>query len=93
MPVGEKDNKNSRLDGPPRVISLGFNVSDGKLLGPMDLFDDVAYDNTRKLAGDIANYMRGHGPFEPHRLGEEDMEYTNLPKILEKFKHRFEKLD
>ena len=37
--------------------------------------------------------MRRHGPFEPHRLGEEDMEYTNLPKILEKFKNRFKNID
>ena len=93
MPVGLKDARNSRLDGPPRVIGLGFNISDGKLLGPEDHFNDIAYDYTRKQAQEIAEYMRRHGPFEPHRLGEEDMEYTNLPKILEKFKNRFQKID
>ncbi len=92
MPVSELDARNSRLDGPPRVIALGFNISDGNLVGPQDLFADIAYDYTRKQAQEIAEYMRRHGPFEPHRLGEEDMEYTNLPKILEKFKHRFEKI-
>ena len=92
MPVGEMDAKNSRLDGPPRVIALGFNISDGNLLGPIDLFNDIAYDYTRMQAQKVAEYMRRHGPFEPHRLGEEDMEYTNLPKILDKFKSRFEKI-
>ena len=93
MPVAEIDAKCTRLDGPSRVIALGFNISDGNLLGPIDLFNDVAFDETRKKAQKIAEYMRRHGPFEPHRLGEEDMEYTNLPKILEKFKNRFKNID
>jgi fructose 1,6-bisphosphate aldolase/phosphatase len=28
--------------------------------------------------------MRQHGPFEPHRLGLNDMEYTTLPQVLDK---------
>ena len=34
--------------------------------------------------------MRRHGPFEPHRLGPEEMEYTTMPHIMEKLKDRFE---
>jgi fructose 1,6-bisphosphate aldolase/phosphatase len=30
------------------------------------------------------------GEFEPARLGKEAMEYTTLPKVLEKLKDRFE---
>ena len=82
----------SRLDGPPRVVALGFQLANGHLVGPLDIFKDPSYDYTRAKANDIAEYMRRHGPFEPHRLPEEDMEYTNLPKLQEKFKDRFKKI-
>ena len=38
----------------------------------------------------VANYMRRHGPFEPHRLPSDEMEYTSLPGVLEKLEDRFE---
>ncbi len=89
MPVGLKDAKCTRFDGPPRIVALGFNVSKGRLIGPADLFDDPAFDETRRLAQTIAEYIRRHGPFMPHRLGPEEMEYTTLPEVLEKLKDRF----
>ncbi|MEM4528084.1 MAG: fructose-1,6-bisphosphate aldolase/phosphatase [Desulfurococcaceae archaeon] len=89
MPVPLRYAKTTRFDGPPRLIALGWNISHGKLIGPVDLFDDVAFDETRKLAQFIADYMRRHGPFMPHRLGPEEMEYTTLPMVLEKIKDRF----
>ncbi|MBW3000103.1 fructose-1,6-bisphosphatase [Candidatus Woesearchaeota archaeon] len=92
MPVSQKDAKCTRFDGPPRVLALGFQLADGKLIGPVDMFDDPAYNPARKQAADIADYMRRHGPFEPHRLPLEDMEYTTLPHVLEKLKDRFEKI-
>ncbi|MEM2200062.1 MAG: fructose 1,6-bisphosphatase, partial [Thermoplasmata archaeon] len=92
MPVGLKDAKCTRFDGPPRVAALGFQLSEGMLVGPVDLFDDPAFDNARKTANEIADYMRRHGPFEPHRLPLEEMEYTTLPKVMEKLKNRFEKI-
>jgi fructose 1,6-bisphosphate aldolase/phosphatase len=82
MPVAFKDAIPSRFDGPPRVIAAGYQLSDGKLLGPMDMFADVAFDEVRKEANRVANYMRRHGPFEPHRLGLHDMEYTTLPQVM-----------
>ncbi len=90
MPVGLKDAKCTRFDGPPRVVALGFQVHNGELVGPTDLFDDVAFDETRRLAQQIADYLRRHGPFMPHRLGPEEMEYTTLPQVLERLKDRFE---
>jgi fructose 1,6-bisphosphate aldolase/phosphatase len=90
MPVGLKDAKCTRFDGPPRVVALGFQIKNGELIGPADLFDDVAFDETRRLAQQIADYLRRHGPFMPHRLGPEEMEYTTLPQVLEKLKDRFE---
>jgi len=89
MPVGVKDSRCTRFDGPPRVIGLGFQVSNGMLLGPVDMFEDVAFDISRKRAMKAADYLRQHGPFMPHRLHESDMEYTTLPLVLKKLKNRF----
>lgn len=93
IPVPLKYAKVTRFDGPPRVIALGWNVSRGKLIGPVDLFDDVAFDETRRIAQLVAEYMRRHGPFMPHRLGPEEMEYTTLPDVMEKLKDRFVKAE
>lgn len=93
MPVSVEDPQNrvSRFDGPPRVVGLGFQVSDAKLIGPVDIFADPAFDRSRETANVVADYMRQHGPFMPHRLGPEEMEYTTLPEVLRKLKDRFKK--
>jgi fructose 1,6-bisphosphate aldolase/phosphatase len=93
MPVSQRDAKTTRFDGPPRIIALGFNIKDGKLVGPSDLFDDPAFDEARRTANIIADYMRRHGPFMPHRLGPEEMEYTTLPEVLKKLSGRARKLE
>jgi fructose 1,6-bisphosphate aldolase/phosphatase len=92
MPVPFHHSKCTRFDGPPRCIAAGFQLADGKLIGPVDLFDDPAFDYTRAKAMEITEYMRRHGPFEPHRLPSEDMEYTTLPKVLEKISDRFKEI-
>jgi len=89
MPVSERDARPTRFDGPPRIVALGFQVKDSKLIGPSDLFSDVAFDETRRMANFIADYMRRHGPFMPHRLGPEEMEYTTLPEVLKKLEGKF----
>lgn len=90
MPVGFDHAQCTRFDGPPRVIAAGFQINNGMLVGPVDMFADPAFDYTRKKAQEIAEYMRRHGAFEPHRLPMEDMEYTTLPEVLTKLKDRFE---
>jgi fructose 1,6-bisphosphate aldolase/phosphatase len=90
IPVSFSDAHCTRFDGPPRVVAAGFQISNGRLVGPADLFDDPAYDLARRKATEIADYMRAHGPFEPHRLPIEEMEYTTLPNVLKKLKGRFE---
>jgi fructose 1,6-bisphosphate aldolase/phosphatase len=89
MPVPMRYAKCTRFDGPPRVVALGFQVKNCRLVGPADLFDDPAFDGSRRLAELIADYIRRMGPFMPHRLGPEEMEYTTLPEILERLKDRF----
>jgi fructose 1,6-bisphosphate aldolase/phosphatase len=89
MPVGLRHAKVTRFDGPPRVVALGFNIKNAKLVGPADLFDDVAFDEVRRTAQFITEYMRRHGPIMPHRLGPEEMEYTTLPEVLQRLSSRF----
>jgi len=93
MPVPLSDARPSRFDGPPRVVGLGFNVKEGKLIGPSDLLGDVSFNRARMIANEIADYLRKHGPFMPHRLGPDEMEYTTLPGVLEKLKERFKEAD
>jgi fructose 1,6-bisphosphate aldolase/phosphatase len=93
MPVSVADSTPTRFDGPPRVTSLGFQLSNGKLVGPRDMFADRSFDNARQQANDIADYMRRHGPFEPHRLPLEEMEYTTMPQVAKKLEGRFTDLD
>lgn len=82
MPVSFKDAHPARFDGPPRVIAAGYQLCQGKLIGPRDLFDDPSFDEARREANRIADYMRRHGPFQPHRLHLQDMEYTTLPQVM-----------
>lgn len=89
MPVGLNYAAPTRFDGPPRVVGLGFQLSSGRLVGPQDFFADVAFDGARQMANEIASYMRGLGPFEPHRLHLEEMEYTTLPEVMTRLKGRF----
>ncbi len=57
------------------------------------MFKDKAYDYARKVVSDIANILRRQGIFEPHRLPAEEMEYTTLPKIMDKISSRFFDID
>ena len=92
MPVGFSDSTPSRFDGPPRVVAAGFQLAEGKLIGPRDMFADKSFEAAREEANVMANIMRRHGPFEPHRLPLEEMEYTTLPEVMEKLAERFEPL-
>jgi fructose 1,6-bisphosphatase len=89
MPVSVEDSTPSRFDGPPRVISAGFQLNEGKLVGPRDMFVDKSFNLARHQANEMADMMRRHGPFEPHRLPLDEMEYTTMPQVAEKLKGRF----
>ena len=92
MPVGLKDSRCTRFDGPPRVVGLGFQLSEGRLEGPSDLFADVAFDYTRKKAMQYAEMIRRQGPFMPHRLPPDEMEYTSLTQVLKSLEDKWEKV-
>jgi fructose 1,6-bisphosphate aldolase/phosphatase len=92
MPCSIPQAHPTRFDGPPRVMALGFQIVKGRLLGPVDLFDDPAFDLTRRKANEIADYLRKHGVFEPHRLPSEELEYTTLPQVIERLKGRWKRI-
>jgi fructose 1,6-bisphosphate aldolase/phosphatase len=96
MPVGLKDSKCTAFDGPPRIVALGLQVSDGKIAcdddgNPMiaDLFDDPAFALARHEAVKEGATLRRMGEFEPARLGPEEMEYTTIQQVLQKLDKRF----
>ena len=93
MPVALKDAQPSRFDGPPRVVALGFQIANGKLIGPRDMFDDPSFNNARDEANRVADYLRKHGPFEPHRLPLDEMEYTTMPAVAAKLESRWADVD
>jgi len=89
MPVPLRYAKCTRFDGPPRVICVGLQVANSKITTVEDMFDDPGFNRARKQANKIADYIRRHGPFQPHRLPDEEMEYTTLPEVLKKLKNKF----
>ena len=56
-------------------------------------FVDKAFNLARHQANEMADMMRRHDPFEPHRLPLEEMEYTTMPQVSEKLKGGFVDLD
>ncbi|HJK81526.1 MAG TPA: fructose 1,6-bisphosphatase [Methanocorpusculum sp.] len=39
------------------VVALGFSIADGKLSGPIDLFDNPAFNAARDAAGKLSGYL------------------------------------
>ena len=70
-------------------MAFGFQISN-KFEGPVDLFDDAGFDLAREKANKMADAMRRMGPFEPHRLPLEEMEYTTMPEVAKKLAPRFQ---
>ena len=91
MPVPFYEANPTRFDGPPRVIAAGFQLSNGRLIGPHDMFDDPSFDETRRRASDITDYTRRHGPFRPHRSPNSAAEIASISLVLEKLGDRFRK--
>ena len=93
MPCSMEASQPSRFDGPPRVIGMGFQLADGRLVGPRDLLGESAFDRARQTALEVADYMRRMGPFEPARLPHDEMEYTTMPGIAARLVERWRPLE
>ncbi len=63
VPVGLCDANCTRSDGPPRATCLGFQVNNGELIGPADMFNDPAFDRARSTCNELADLLRAQGPF------------------------------
>lgn len=90
MPTSVEHAHPTRFDGPPRVVALGYQLKDGHFIGPRDLFADPSFDRAREQANAAMDYFRRHGPFEPHRLSLDEMEYTTMPAAAEALTDRWE---
>jgi len=93
MPVAVCDAGCTVGDGPPRATCLGFQVSEGKLIGPADMFDDPGFDLVRSRCIELADMLGAHGPFEPHRLSLPETEYTTLPGVETQLRDRWGPLE
>jgi fructose 1,6-bisphosphate aldolase/phosphatase len=56
------------------------------------MFDDVGFDRVRARCNEVADLIRAQGPFEPHRLSLDEMEYTTLPAVEKELTKRWEPL-
>lgn len=65
MPVSICDAHTAASAGLSRVTAFGFALSNGRLIGPADLFDDPAFDQARGSAVLTAEHRRMQGPFRP----------------------------
>ncbi|MET7339379.1 fructose 1,6-bisphosphatase [Nonomuraea sp. NPDC005650] len=57
--------------------------------GPRELFADPAFDRACEQANEVMDYFRRHGPFEPHRLPLDDLEYTTMTVLRERLAGRW----
>lgn len=89
MPVSVGDATPTRFDGPPRVVALGFQLHGGRLGMPRDLLADRSFDRARATANEVMDYLRRHGPFEPHRLPLDDLEYTTMRDLEHRLADRW----
>ncbi|MQC82897.1 MAG: fructose 1,6-bisphosphatase [Chloroflexi bacterium] len=89
MPVSKRDAAPGRFDGPPRAVALGFELSGGKLGEARDLFADPSFDRAREEANRLADVLRRHGPFEPHRLPLDEEEQAELPAATARTESRW----
>lgn len=90
MPTSYEDATPARFDGPPRIIALGYQLKEGRLIGPRDMFADVSFDRARQIALELADHLRHMGPFEPHRAGLDELEYTSMPELMKRLQDRWE---
>jgi len=80
-----KEHKKITLNAPEEIYDLLISIG-----APSRYIVKAVYSRETKK---IADYMRRHGPFEPHRLPLEQMEYTTMSQVAKKLEGRFTDLD
>jgi fructose 1,6-bisphosphate aldolase/phosphatase len=56
------------------------------------MFGDPGFDEARRRSNIVADHLRHHGSFEPHRLPMDEMEYSTMSQVMEKLEGRWEEL-
>jgi len=88
MPV-KKNSSISFFDGPPVVSCLAFSVRNGKLTGPVDVFDHPYWDYVRNKVARKAEEIRRQGFSGQAMLPMTELEYTGVVETLKKLEKRF----
>ena len=73
----------------PMVSSLGFQVKNGKLCGPIDLFDDPYWDQVRKKACLKADLIREQGWSGAAMASKTELAYTAIQETMDELEKRF----
>lgn len=79
----------SFFDGPPVVTGAAFSLKDGKLTGPVDVFDHPFWDHVRERIAEKAIFIRRQGFVGPSMLPYSELEYGGIVKILEELDKKF----
>jgi fructose 1,6-bisphosphate aldolase/phosphatase len=79
----------SYFDGPPIVSCYGLCVKNGRLTGPVDLFDHPFWDCVRTRAAEKAMEIRRQGFSGAAMLPYSELEYGGIVSILNRLEARF----
>ncbi|MBI2369909.1 MAG: fructose 1,6-bisphosphatase [Deltaproteobacteria bacterium] len=88
MPV-KRNSPISYFDGPPVVSALGFCVREGKLSGPVDLFDHPFWDHIRDNVARKSVEMRQQGFSGAAMLPYDELEYGGIVEKMKVLDTRF----
>ncbi|MCX7974242.1 MAG: fructose-1,6-bisphosphate aldolase/phosphatase [Candidatus Aminicenantes bacterium] len=79
----------SYFDGPPVVTGAAFCVKEGKLTGPVDVFDHPYWEYVRTKIAEKAALIRRQGFFGPAMLPWSELEYGGVVERIKKLEKRF----
>lgn len=79
----------SWFDGPPVVSCAAFSLHNGRLTGPIDVFDHPFWERVRGHISDKAVEMRQQGFFGAAMLPMAELEYTGIMDKLKELEQLF----
>jgi len=72
------------------IFRKGIEVESRRNLNVFDVLGLRAGVRAREKANEVAEYLRRHGPFEPHRLPLEELEYTTMAGLQKSLADRWQ---
>ena len=89
MPVAARGRDAGPLRRPASGRGAGLPTRRRQAHRPARHVRDLSFDNARIEANRVSDYLRKHGPFEPHRLPLDELEYTTLPAVAATMESRW----